>query len=90
MDPFYDLLDSSRREGSDPLHKIVLVDGKELRNHSDAGLRQVGFAYVQKNVSPGLRSLEIRGQGADDDRTDPALVEEIVLHDNMGVQEAGS
>jgi len=74
---------------SDALTELRFVHREYLRDVDDASPGEVGLALGQKNVSRRLRVLEVRGQGADDDRVDAAAVENIVLNDDVWMSVAG-
>jgi len=83
------LADPLGREGADALSQLGPVYGQDLGDVDDALSWESCLPEVQKDVARRTGAPKIRGQGADQDRPDLALVEDVVLYDHAGMTVAG-
>ncbi len=87
VDPVQDFLDSRWREIADLLDQVFFVDGEKLRDVDNAALRKVGLTEIQEYVPRSGSSFQMRGERTDDHGGKPALIDDVVLHDHVGMQE---
>ena len=80
-----DLSNCFRAKPADLFCQLVSVDCDQLGNIHYARFRKVGLAFFQCYISGRIRSRQVRGDEADDDRINTAEVEKIALDDDAGV-----
>ncbi|MCK7532102.1 MAG: hypothetical protein MZV63_14255 [Marinilabiliales bacterium] len=78
-----DLPDPPSRKSPDLLHKKGLVYGHDLGDVDYARPGQVRFALFEENVPGGLGPSRVRGDGAENGRSDAAAIKCVVLDDHM-------
>jgi len=84
-----DLSDPLAREGPDLRVEKGLVRRDDLRDVDDTGAGKVRLSSSKKDIPGGLGSSEVRGDGAENGRSNAAAVESIILDDDVRPPEAG-
>jgi hypothetical protein len=68
---------------------LTAIDRKYLRDVHDAGLREIGFTYVEQHIAGGLGAFEIGSERTHDHGANAAVIEVVVLNDDMGMSITG-
>jgi hypothetical protein len=89
MDTIEDLANAPSGERTYLFVQVSSVDGEDLRDVDDTRSRESAFARTETHISGQIRQSKVRRQRADDYRSDAALVEDIVLNNDVGVAIAG-
>jgi len=64
---------------------LTAIDREDLRNVHDAGLREIGFTWVKQQIAGGFDAFEIGSERTHDQGANAAVIEVIVLNDDMGM-----
>jgi hypothetical protein len=84
-----DLLETGRREGSNLFVKVDLIDGDDLRYIHNTRFWKVRLPPGKADIARGFSSLEVGGEGTNDDGADPTSIKEVILNHKMGMTITG-
>ena len=65
--------------------KIPLIDREHLTDVDDASLREASLSSFEEHIPRGPRPRQVRRDDANYHGINPAPVEDIVLHDDVGM-----
>ena len=74
-----------RAEYAHILHQIGLFNGEDLLHVDHAGLRQVGFALLDRDITRRLLTAQVRRDQTDNGGGDGAPIENVVLDYDTGM-----
>ena len=80
----------SRRAAADRLVEFTLFDCDDLRDIYDAWPPQANLARSEWNITGGRGTVQVRSNKADHGCCYPAVVENVALDDDAGMELRGS